>query len=162
MKNNKSATSLVEIMVALSIAAMVIVPISTVFSTSNKQTTRGHNFTFASSLARRLIQHVQQQAFNKIQDVPLPGELIGGNKNDFYFGQLINLGDSASTIKYLTETDSPDLYKFIRKYAFRYSISVGAVNFAEEDKVKSVSVYITWKEMGKDYLYTSHVFVSSY
>jgi hypothetical protein len=162
MRNKRAATSLLEIIIALAIACMVIVPLSMVFNTSNVQTTRGHNFTFASSLARRVLQHVQQQPFNQIQEVPLPGELIGGNESDLYFGPMVNLGKSASSIKYLTESDFPNLYHFIRKYAFRYSISVGAVTFAPEDSVKSVSVYITWKEMGKDYMYKSHVFVSSY
>ncbi len=162
MKQRRSATSLVEVIIALSIASMVIVPISLVFNTSNRQTTRGHNFTFASSLARRVLQHVQQLPFKDVLDVPLPGVLIGEDPSDQFFGAFLNLGTTHRSVKHLTQNDMPDLYEFIKKHGFRYSISVGTVSFSAEDNIKSVTVYITWKEMGKDYMYKSHAFIASY
>ncbi|MDD3001495.1 MAG: hypothetical protein PHF29_07060 [Candidatus Riflebacteria bacterium] len=161
IRTKSYGTTLVEIVIAIAIGLAAIVPISTMFSQSNRQVTKSQNFSFAAALGRRISQHTSQMPFSEIANVPLPGAAIGGTKTDRYFGALLNPGTDKSQIKYLDETDMPGLCSFLKKYNFKYSVSVSSVTFASDDTVKSVAIYIMWKEGAKDFIYQTHVFISS-
>ena len=55
----------------------------------------------------------------------------------------------------------PKFYTRLARYEFRYSISVCSVNTndIDGDIMKSVTVYVTWKEFGVDKVYESHAFI---
>ncbi len=161
IKMRSHGTTLIEIIIAIAIGIAAIVPISIMFSQSSRQVTKSQNFSFAAALARRISQHTAQMPFSEISNVPLPGAPIGVNKTDRYFGEFLNTGTSKSQIKFLDETDMPGLSGFFKKYNFKYSVSVSSVTFSSDDTVKSVAIYIMWKEGAKDFIYQSHVFISS-
>lgn len=157
----KRALSLTEIMIAISIAVMVMVPVTSMFSTSGQQVQKSRNFSFAAGLARRISQHLLIMAFDDIVEVPLPGQIICDAPDNDFFSPMINFASDQSGIKRIKKADLPVLYDFLDLNGFRYSLSVSNVSFGAGDEIKSVAIMITWKEAGKDLIYRTHVYVSS-
>lgn len=158
---NRHALSLTEVMIALTIAVMVMVPVSSMFSTSGNQVLKSRNFSFAAALARRISQHLMIMPFSDILDVPLPGKPLHGVDNDDFFNPLLNFSGSQSGVKKISVADTPDLYEYLEQHDFKYSLSVSNVSFGAGDEIKSIAIMITWKEAGRDMIYRTHVYVSS-
>lgn len=157
----KSGLSLTEIMIAVTIAATVMIPVMSMFSTSGQAVQKTRNFSFASSLARRISQHLMAMEFNDIQDVPLPGVPLCDSPGDIFFNPMLNFSGNQSGLKKITGTDMPEFYAYLNQYGFRYSLSVSNVSFGVGDEIKSVAIQITWNETGKDMIYRAHVYVVS-
>lgn len=158
---NRRALSLTEVMIALTIAVMVMVPVSSMFSTSGGQVMKSRNFSFAAALARRISQHLMAMPFSDINDVPLPGLSLHNATGEIFFNPLLNFSGSQSGVKKITKTDLPTLYDFLVQNDFKYSLSVSNVSFGDGDEIKSIAIMITWKEAGRDMIYRTHVYVSS-
>jgi type II secretory pathway pseudopilin PulG len=158
---NKKALSLTEIMISIAIAAMLFVPLMTMFSSSATTVQKTRNFSFAVSLARRISQHMMAIAYKNIEEVPLPGKSVANENNDPYFNPLLNFDDNISGVQRITAEDIPELYNFIKKFNFCYSISISNVCFGDGDEIKYAVIMITWNEKGKDMIYRSHVYIPS-
>lgn len=156
---SKRALSLTEIMIALSIAVMVMVPVTSMFSSSGQQVTKSRNFTFAAGLARRISQHLMIMPFEDIAEVT--DQAICDAPDNEFFSPLLNFASDQSGIKRIKQADLPTLHGFIDLYDFHYSLSVSNVSFGVGDEIKSIAIMITWKDAGKDLFYRTHVFVSS-
>ena len=157
----KRGLSLTEIMISISIAAMLFVPLMTMFSTSATTVQKTRNFSFASSLARRISQHMMAMPYTKIEEVPLPGNTVSNENNDPYFNPLLNFDDNISGVERITSEDLPELYNFVTKFDFRYAISISNVCFGDGDEMKYAVIMITWNEKGKDMIYRSHAYIPS-
>lgn len=158
---NRRALSLTEIMIALTIAVMVMVPVTSMFSTSGHQVQKSRNFSFAAGLARRISQHLMIMPFEEITEVPLPGMGLCDAPDDGIFNPLVNFSSNQTGIKRIKAADFPTLYEFLNQNDFRYALSVSNVSFGAGDEIKSVAIMITWKEAGKDMIYRTHIYVSS-
>lgn len=165
-KMNKRATSLVEVLIALSIGIGILIPSVALFSTSSKVVEKGRNLSFASSLSRYIIQNMMTMKMDKIVSVPIPGLSVCDDSNEnYYFGELFNFKSDNGKFKKgnigINKDQLPELYNYLARYDFRYSIAVGEANPSDDisDIIKSVTVLITWKEFGVDKVYESHAYI---
>lgn len=157
----KKGLSLTEIMIAMSIAVTVLVPVISMFSNAGRTVQKSMIFSFSAGLARRISQHLMVIPFDEIQEVPLPGVSLCDSPDDRFFNPLLNFSTSQSGLKRITYSDLPEFYKFLALYDFRYAISVSNVSFGAGDEIKSCAIMITWQENGKDMLYQTHVYIPS-
>ena len=169
MKIKRSATTLIEVIIAITIGVAVLIPLGTFFSQSGKQVTKAQNYILAMSLARRIIRHINlipyTQLKTKFPEIETLDDFhpiqIGERDNDLFFGEMYNFKDNKKGIKHLNQNDMLDFYKFLSRYDFRYIVtskeapSVGNSSFGS---ITTITVGIFWKENGKDYTYTSHAF----
>ncbi|HNW34684.1 MAG TPA: hypothetical protein PKM25_07120 [Candidatus Ozemobacteraceae bacterium] len=156
---SRRAVTLVEIVIALGILIVCMVPVLTMFSTSGRAVLKSQNLGFAIGLAHRVSQHLLNMPFDAIVEVPLPGSPIADGPDDGYFNPVTNFGSQSSNALRITKAQIPDLWSFLRKYEFRYALVVNNVNFAAGDRMKCVGIIITWKEGGKDLLYKLYTYV---
>lgn len=163
---SKKGVSLTEILIALAVGIAILIPTTAMFSTSSKMLEKSSNLTFASGLARYIIQGMMSAPLMSIVDVPIPGISCCDDSDDnVYFRNLFNLKRDVGNLKegrvYNTLEGNPKFFSRCAKYDFRYSISVGEAspNDVPGDIVKSVSVLITWKEFGVDKVYKAHVYI---
>lgn len=157
----KAGLSLIEIMIAIAIASTVMIPVMSMFSNSGQMIQKTRNFSFATSLARRISQHMMALPFEDVQEVPLPGIPLCDSADDPYFNPLINFTNNKDGQKRIKSDDLPAFYLYLNQFEFRYSLSVSNVGFGEDDEIKSVAILITWKESGKDMMYRSHAYIPS-
>lgn len=158
---NKRALSLPEILIAITIAVTVLVPVTQLFSTSGQSVQKSRNFSFATGLARRISQHLMIMKYKNIIDIPLPGLSLCDAADNVFFSPLFNFSNDQSGVKRITAADMPALYAFLNQFDFKYALSISNVSFGTGDEIKSVAIMITWKESGKDMMYRSYVYVPS-
>lgn len=156
---NRRAVSFVEIIIALGILIVCMIPVLTMFGTSGRAVLKSQNLGFSIGLAHRVSQHLLVMPFDAITEVPLPGSPIADGPDDGYFNPVANHGTQISGALRITKAQTPDLWSFLRKYEYRYSLIVNSVNFAAGDRMKCVGIIITWKEGGKDLLYKLYTYV---
>lgn len=157
----KSGMSLLEIVIAMSIAITIFIPAMNMFSTAGQAVYKTRNFSFANSLARRISQHLMVMPFEDIEEIPLPGISICDAPAGSFFGPFLNRTGSSAGAKRITQADLPDFYNYLAHYDFRYSLSVSNVSFGDGDEIKSVGILITWNENNKDMMYRLYVYVPS-
>jgi hypothetical protein len=157
----RSGLTLTEIMIAISMAVVVMIPMMSMFSASGQAVQKTRNFSFASGLARRISQHLMIMPFADVEEVPLPGISLCDAPDDPFFNPFLNFQNDQNGLKRINNTDFPELYGFLNQFDFRYSISVSNVSFGAGDEIKSVAIQITWKEAGKDMIYRTHVYIPS-
>lgn len=157
----KSGMSLLEIVIAMSIALVIFVPAMSMFSTTGQTVFKTRNFSFANSIARRISQHLMVIPFEDIVEIPLPGQALCDAPDGTFFGPFYNETGAKAGAKYIKASDMPDFYGYLAKHNFRYSLSVSNVRFGDGDEIKSVGILITWDENGKDLMYRLYVYVPS-
>ena len=155
----RRALSLTEVMIALAIAVMVMVPVTSMFSISGQQVQKSRNFSFAAALARRISQHLMAMPFQDIVDIP--GQSIHDAPDDGFFNPLLNFANDQSGLKRIKAGEMPSLHGFLEMNDFKYALSVSNVSFGDGDEIKSIAIFITWKETGRDMIYRTHIYVSS-
>jgi prepilin-type N-terminal cleavage/methylation domain-containing protein len=151
--------SLTEIMISLAIAVTVLIPVLSMFSTSAQTVQKTLNFSFATSLARRISQHMVAMPFSEIESVPLPGVALYNSADDPYFCPLFNFSDNAAGAININNEDFKEFRNYLQKHDFRYALSVINVNFGDGDEMKSVAIRITWNDSGKDMMYQTNVYI---
>ncbi|HOT26961.1 MAG TPA: hypothetical protein PLU72_02155 [Candidatus Ozemobacteraceae bacterium] len=156
---NRRALSFVEVIIAMGILAMCMLPVMTMFGSSGRAVLKSQNLAFAVGLAHRISQHLFDAPYEAIVEVPLPGNAIAGGPDDGFFNPLLNDKTTGAGALRITQAQLPELWMFLRKYDFRYSLIVNNVNFATGDQMKCVGIIITWKEGGKDLLYKLYTYV---
>lgn len=156
---NRRAVSFVEVIMAMGILAMCMLPVMTMFGSSGRAVLKSQNLAFAIGLAHKISQHLLDTPYELIIDVPLPGSSIADGPDDGFFNPLTNNESTAAGALRITQAQLPELWNFLRKYEFRYSLIVNNVNFAAGDRMKCVGIIITWKEGGKDLLYKLYTYV---
>ena len=157
----KRAITLTEILIAMSIAITVLVPVVSMFGTAGRAIQKSTIFSFATGLARRISQHLMVIPFEDIQEVSLPGIAVADGTDDPFFNPLINFETTSAGEKKISAENFPELHGFLTLHDFRYSLSVSNVSFGKGDEIKDVGILITWQENGKDMMYRTHVFVPS-
>ncbi len=157
MKNK--GFSLTEIMISLAIAVTVLIPVLSMFSTSGQMVQKTLNFSFATSLARRISQHMLAKPFSEIESVSLPGVTLYDSVDDPYFDPLFNFSDNAAGAININNEDLKEFRNYLQKHDFRYALSVINVNFGDGDEMKSVAIPITWNDSGKDMMYQTNVYI---
>lgn len=164
--NNKRAVTLTEVLIAIAIGMAILVPSVAVFSTSSRVVEKSRNLSFASGLARYIIQGMMTMKMNDITSISAPGvSVCDQTDKNIYFKDLFNMIEQRNDLKKgaiaLTHENLPAFYGHLARYEFRYSIYVGEVSPDEvaEDIVKSVTVFISWKEFGVDKSYESHAYI---
>lgn len=155
----KSGLTLTEVMLAVSILAITIAPVMHFFSNSARQLERTSNVTFATGIARNISQKLQVLPYDVIADIDPPGIEIADGPDDFFFNPLVNPGISSDTALRIDQDSFPELYVYLKRFQFRYALSVVEVNFEDDDYVKSVDIQITWRERNRDMLYRMHTYV---
>lgn len=161
MKQASSGLSLVEIIIALSIAITIFIPVMNLFSSSGQVVYKTRNFSFANSLARSISQHLMVMPYDEIKEIPLPGISLCDIADKTFFGPFINFSDNKTGEKRITRSDMPEFYHFLNQYDFRYSMSVSNVSFGVGDEIKNVGILITWLEGGKNMIHRLYVNVPS-
>ena len=158
---NKTAVTLTETLIAISIAVAVILPVSMMFSNSSRMMEKTSNLTFAGGLARYIIQAMMTMEKDEIVQIPPPGiSCCDDSAENTYFRKLFNfynvdtdLNSGVTTVG--IQNCVTKLYNRFARYDYRYSISVAQIS-----GVKSVSVFITWKEFGVDKVFESHAYIT--
>ncbi|HEY9072309.1 MAG TPA: hypothetical protein VIV61_18760 [Candidatus Ozemobacteraceae bacterium] len=156
---NRRAVSFVEIVIALGILIVCMVPVLTMFGSAGRAVLKSQNLGFAIGFAHRISQHLLSMPFDSITEVPLPGQPVADGPDDGFFNPVSNFGTTGTNALRITKAQTPDLWAFLRKYEFRYALIVNNVNFAAGDRMKCVGIIITWKEGGKDLLYKLYTYV---
>lgn len=157
----RSGMSLLEIVIAMSIAVVIFVPAMGMFSTTGQAVFKTRNFSFANSVARRISQHLMAIPFEDIQEIPLPGIALCDAPTGTFFGPFYNNTASIAGAKHITQADMADFYGYLANYDFRYSLSVSNVSFGAGDEIKSIGILVTWNENNKDMMYRLYVYVPS-
>ena len=158
---SRKATSLIEIMIAISIGITMLLPIGYFFTHTGQQVSYSQNKTLAGALARRICQYVYHMPYDHVKQVPQ--KPIGGDPNDPYFGQILNTKKDKSGIQHLTENELKDFYGLLSKHNFKYQIEIAEADLSYsgdyDDRIKSVMVYISWRENGNDWTYSECVYI---
>ena len=102
----------------------------------------------------------------EIKAIDVPGvSMCDSSEKNTYFQTLFDLKDTCGDLKKgkvtMSMKNCPKLYQRLARYEFRYSISVGLVQSKDidDDIMKTVTVYVTWKEFGVDNIYETHAFI---
>lgn len=159
---NKKAVTLTEVLIAISIAIAISLPVFLMFSTSSKSLEKSSNLCFAGGLARYIIMGMMTMQLSKIENTPTEGiACYDESDKNLYFKTLFNfynkdddLSAGVTTMK-ASNTFDKLRARFI-KYDFRYHIRV-----AKKDETNSVTVGITWIEFGINKIYESHAYIVS-
>ena len=162
----KKAVTLTEVLIALAVGVIILLPTTAMFSTSSRLMEKSSNLGLAAGIARYIIQAMMTMEMKEIKPIDIPGVSIcdSSSKNQ-YFQTLFELADSCGEFQkgkvIMNKDNCPKLYARLARYEFRYSISVCSVNTndVDDDIMKSVAVYITWKEFGVDKVYETHAFI---
>lgn len=156
---NRRAVSFVEIIISMGILVMCMIPVMNMFGTSGRAVLKSQNLAFAIGLAHKISQHLLDTPFDSITEVPLPGNVIADGPDDAFFNPLANFKTTLAGALRIKKAQLPELWNFLRKFQFQYSLIVNNVNFATGDRMKCVGIIITWKEGGKDLLYKLYTYV---
>jgi len=156
---NRRAVSFVEVIMAMGILAMCMLPVMSMFGSTGRAVLKSQNLAFAIGLAHKISQHLLDTPYEAITEVPLPGNPIADGPDDGFFNPLTNFKTTAAGGLRITKAQLPELWNFLRKYEFRYYLTVNDVIFAAGDRMKCVGIFITWKEGGKDLIYTLYTYV---
>ncbi|MBU1106708.1 MAG: hypothetical protein KKB51_08595 [Candidatus Riflebacteria bacterium] len=155
----KSGFSLLEIVIAISLAVTIFIPAMNMFSTAGQAVYKTRNFSFANSVARRISQRLMVMPFEDIEEVPLPGVALCDAPDGSFFGPFFNNTASSAGLRRITQVDMPEFYDYLERYNFRYSLSVSNVSFGDGDEIKSVGILITWNETDKAMMSRLYVYV---
>ena len=162
----KKAVTLTEVLIALSIGMVVLLPTTVMFSSSSRFLEKSSNLSLASGIARYIIQGMMTMEMEEIKSIELPGvSMCDESDRNTYFRTLFDLAQDCGKLKKgiitMSMKNCPKFYARLAKYDFRYAISVGTAKIKDVDKdiMKSVTVYVTWKEFGVDKVYESHAFI---
>lgn len=163
---SKRAVTLAEILIAMTVAILVIIPTTSMFSTSSKMLEKASNLTFASGLARYIIQGLMSTRIKEIREIPDAGiSCCDPSEDNIYFYHLFNLKNQVGDLPKGEIVNSPEsLPKFFNrcaKYDYRYSMSCVPLKLSDDeyDVVFSVKVRIQWKEFGVHKSYDSHAYI---
>jgi len=155
----RRAVSFVEVIMAMGILAMCMLPVMSMFGSSGRAVLKSQNLAFAIGLAHKISQHLLDTPYEAITEVPLPGNSLADGPDDGFFNPLTNIQSTAAGVLRIKQAQLPDLWSFLRKCEFRYSLIVNNVNFATGDRMKCIGIIITWQEGGKDLLYKLYTYV---
>lgn len=155
----RRAVSFVEVIMAMGILAMCMLPVMSMFGSSGRAVLKSQNLAFAIGLAHKISQHLLDTPYEAITEVPLPGNSLADGPDDGFFNPLTNIQPTAAGVLRIKQAQLPELWSFLRKYEFRYSLIVNDVYYATGDRMKCVGIIITWKEGGKDLLYKLYTYV---
>ncbi len=156
----KKALTLTEVIIALSVGLAIMVPTSYMFANSNKQLEKSSNLIFAAGLARTIISSMMSNhtIFPQVGNNTFIS-CCDDSSDNVYFRYLFNLKENCGNLKKgllkIGKATSPKFYHRIAKYDFRYGITLAQI----DESVKSVAVYITWKEFGVNKNYETHAFI---
>jgi len=144
--------TLLEIIFAVVILSVAIVPMLDVFSISGRTVTKSQNLSMAVGISHKIAQHLLALPYDSIVDqTETP---IADGPNDKMFNPLENPGTSQSTELRITSGMLPEYYSFLKKLDVHYSLDVVG------DSPKDVKIIITWKEHGRNLLYPLRVYVT--
>ena len=162
----KKAVTLTEVLIALSIGVVILLPTTAMFSTSSRMLEKSSNLSLAAGIARYIIQGMMTMEMEEIKPIDVPGvSMCDETSRNTYFQTLFELQNDCGSLKKGRVTmgmnNCPKFYSRLAKYDFRYAISVCSVNTSDIDGdiMKSVAVYVTWKEFGVDKVYETHAFI---
>ncbi len=162
----KKAVTLTEVLIALAVGVIILLPTTAMFSTSSRLMEKSSNLGLAAGIARYVIQGMMTMEMEEIKPIDVPGvSMCDSSERNTYFQTLFDLKDTCGDLKKgkvtMSMKNCPKLYARLARYEFRYSISVGVVKSkdVDDDIMKTVTVYVTWKEFGVDKLYETHAFI---
>jgi len=141
----------------MAVLVMCILPVMNMFGTSGRAVQKSQNLGFAVGLAHRISQHLFTKPFTEINSISLPGNSITDGPDDGFFNPMENFTANSAGALRVTKAQMPDLYNFLQKFDFRFSLIVNNVSFGTGDEMKTVGVVITWKEGGQNLLYRMQV-----
>ncbi len=156
----KKALTLTEILIAISIAIIIFLPASIMFSNSAKFLEKTSNLTFAGGLSRFIIQGMMASRMSEVIDIPYPGiSCCDPSDDNIYFKNLFDLAEDCGDIKKgkisISAQNCPKFYQRLAKYNFRYSVSIAQT----QKDIKSVAVCITWEEFGQHKMLKTNTYV---
>lgn len=140
---------------------MCLIPVTNMFGVSGRAVQKSQNLALAVGLAHRISQHLLARPYPEVVEAPLPGQSIADGPTDGLFNPLENTGTTNETLINITQSQSPDLHSFLRKYDFRYALLVTPVVFGPGDEMKSVCIFVSWKEGGQNLSYRMYMYVPS-
>ncbi len=144
--------TLLEIILAMVILTIAIVPMLDVFGISGRTVAKSQNLSMAVGLAHKIAQHLLTVPYDAIVDQPETA--LADGPDDGMFNPLENPGTSAADALKITAARLPELHAFLKKYNVRYSLDVVG------DDPKDVKILITWIEQGRNMLYSLRIYVS--
>ena len=164
MKNRKAVT-FTELLIALSIGMVILMPTSIMFSNSAKLMEKSSNLSFAAGLARYILQGMMTMDLKEITDIKNPISCCDTSEDNKYLKFLFNLNDNCGEFKkgkvLMGKNSCPKLYARLAKFDYRYSVlSVPLILSQKKQEImSSVKVCIHWKEFGVDKIYESHAYI---
>jgi hypothetical protein len=144
--------SLMEIVIAIVILTIAMMPMMDVFGISGQAVAKSQNLTLAVGVAHKIAQHLLAMPYDEIVDKPRTP--LADGPDDGMFNPLINDGSDAAAGRRITQAHLPELHGWLKKFGVGYSLDVVG------DQPKDVKIQITWKEGERDLMYTLRVYVS--
>ena len=147
-----------------------MLPTSFIFSNSTKQLEKASNRSFASSLARYIIQTMMTMKIDDIRDTDHVSEggisFCDNSDDNIFFNTLFNnfnnkIEDFDSGYVNINSNSCRNLYNRLAKNDFRYIIKGTPVQLAgpTDDKSSSINVGITWNESGERIRYNFYAII---
>ena len=162
----KKAVTLTEVLIALAVGVIILLPTTAMFSTSSRLMEKSSNLGLAAGIARYIIQGMMTMEMDEIKAIDAPGiSMCDTSDRNTYFQTLFELKDACGSFKKgkisISMDNCPKLYARLARYEYRYWISVGFAKNKdiEDDIMKTVTVYVSWKEFGVDKIYETHAFI---
>ena len=162
----KKAVTLTEVLIALAVGVIILLPTTAMFSTSSRLMEKSSNLALAAGIARYIIQGMMTMETKEIKPIETPGvSMCDSSSKNQYFQTLFELNDSVGDLKKgkvkMSMKNCPKFYTRLARYEYRYFITCGDFISKEtdDDIMKSVTVYVTWKEFGVDKVYETHAFI---
>ena len=152
--NFSTGFSFMEIMMALAILALSIIPILNLFSSSGRSLQKSQNLGAFVGIAHKISQHLLEKPYEEILSTGMIDPCSG--VQDDMFNPLENFGSTPSTIRNLTREGIPQLHNFLKKNQVRYSLDVVG------DCPKDVKICLFWVENGKNLLYPLRMYVAKH
>ena len=69
----KKAVTLTEILIALAVGVMILLPTTAMFSTSSRLMEKSSNLALAAGIGRYIIQGMMTMEMSEINEIPVPG-----------------------------------------------------------------------------------------
>lgn len=133
--------SLAEVLIAIVILILAVVPIVQMVSTSSSGVSRTSEQTQAIFIGRYILERIIARATGNFDAITSESEMpCAGNSTGYYMKSYMRTGQPVSQYNY------PDLYEQIK--TFKSVITVD--DLSDPPDVKKVNVKIKWKYRGND------------
>ncbi|MBQ2594622.1 MAG: prepilin-type N-terminal cleavage/methylation domain-containing protein, partial [Candidatus Riflebacteria bacterium] len=141
----RKAVTLTEVLIALAVGVIILLPTTAMFSTSSRLMEKSSNLALAAGIGRYIIQGMMTMETDEIKSIEMPGvSMCDTSSKNQYFQTLFELKDTVGDLKKgkvtMSMKNCPKFYTRLARYEYRYFIKSSDFksNDVDDDIMKSV------------------------